>query len=130
MSKRSLGYNKILSSEGTFLFLSLSVLESQGFPGLSALISVIGPHNFMKLIKIYSGGSIKVPTARELSRGIISAIYIYHKYVEPIPEEVFLKRYDVDMNLNVLHTMVRKWEEYMKKQNVDINILLKSAMDI
>lgn len=129
MSKRSYAYNKVLNSEKSFLFLSLSILESQGYPGLSSLIAVLGPHNLLKIIRLFSGGSIKVPTAKELSRGIIAALYIYHKYVEPIPEEQFLNRYQVDMNLNVLHTIVRKWEDYMKKQNVDIKVLLQSAMD-
>lgn len=130
MSRRAFAYNKILNSEKAFLFISLSILESQGFPGLSALISVVGPNTLLKLVRLYSGGSIKIPTSRELSRGIIAALYVYHKYAEPLQEEDFLRKYKVDMNLNTLHTIVRKWEDYMKKQDVDVKTLLQSAVDV
>lgn len=127
---RSLEYNKVLNSESSFLFLALSVLESRGHSGLSALISVIGANNFLKLVRLYSGGNIKVPTGRELSQSIVAALYIYHKYAESLPEDVFLKKYDVDMNIKVLHTIVEKWEDYAEKQGINIKVLLNSVMDV
>lgn len=127
---RSQEYNKVLNSEKSFMFLALSVLEARGNTGLPALMSVIGLNNFLKLVRIYSGGTLKVPTTRELSQSIIAALYIYHKYAEPIPENEFLKKYNVDISIKVLHSIVEKWEDYAEKQGINIKLLLHEAVDV
>lgn len=121
---------KILNSEGSFLYLALSILSESGFPYISALMAIIGPSNFLKMVRLFSGTTFRMPTTMELGISIYSALYLYHKYVEPMDENNFFKAYEVPKDFRLgIKTRVKQYEKYMKQQKIDLRVMLNKVVD-
>ena len=121
---------QVLKSESSFLFLALSILSEEGYPAVSAICAAIGPTNFLRLVKVLSGASFKVPSGMELSTSLLAALYLYHQYVEPMPDKEFAQEYDVDVVTQmVIKKRAKKWASSMKDKGLDVKILLNKAAD-
>lgn len=130
MMKRTKKCAEILKSEASFMYLSLSILSEAGYPHISALMSVVGPNNFIKMIRLFAGSTFKMPTQMEWSTALYTALYLYHQHVEPLSDTEFLKLYDVDSSLRIaIKNRAKQWEKTMKEKNINTDIMLNNNMD-
>ena len=121
---------QVLRSESSFLFLALSVLSEEGYPAVSAVCAAIGPTNFLRLVKVLAGASFKVPSSMEMSTSLITSLYLYHQYVEPMSDKEFANEYGVDVVTQmVVKKRAKKWVSSMKEKGLDVKILLNKAVD-
>lgn len=122
---------KVLNSENSFLYLALSVLSEEGYPSISAICAVIGPANFLRLATVLGGASLKVPTAMELSTSLVTSLYLYHLYVEPMSEKDFIQAYEVDLvTLMAIKKRAKQWIKSMKAKGINVKYLLQKAVDL
>lgn len=121
---------KVLRSESSFLYLALSILSEEGYPAISAICAAIGPANFMRLVKVLAGTNLKVPTQMELSTAIMTSLYLYHKYVEPMSDKDFNQAYEVDLVTQMaVKKRAKQWLKSMGEQGVNVKYLLNNAVD-
>ena len=93
-------------------------------------MAIIGPSNFLKMVRLFSGTTFRMPTTMELGISIYSALYLYHKYVEPMDENNFFKAYEVPKDLRLgIRTRVKQYEKYMKQQKIDLRVMLNKVVD-
>lgn len=121
---------KVLKSESSFIYLAMSILSEAGYPYISALCAAVGPANLFRLVTLFSGASFKIPTGKEMSSSILTALYLYHKYVEPMPFADFLKAYEIDVNMKLaIKTRAKQWEKAMSEKGINVKELLNRAVD-
>lgn len=122
---------KVLQSESSFIYLAMSILSESGYPYLLPLSAAIGPKNLLRLFTLFSGATFRMPTNMEFSTSLLTSLFLYHKYVEPMSFRDFLKAYDVDADMRLaIKTRAKKWEESMKEKNINVSVLLNKAVDI
>lgn len=122
---------KVLNSENSFLYLALSVLSEEGYPSISAICAVIGPANFLRLVTVLGGANLKIPSSMELSTSVMTALYLYHLYVEPMLEKDFIQAYEVDLvTLMAIKKRSKQWIKSMKDKGIDVKYLLQKAVDL
>lgn len=122
---------KVLNSENSFLYLALSVLSEEGYPSISAICAVVGPANFLRLVTVLGGANLKIPSSMELSTSVMTALYLYHLYVEPMSEKDFIQAYEVDLvTLMAIKKRSKQWIKSMKDKGIDVKYLLQKAVDL
>lgn len=122
---------KVLNSENSFLYLALSVLSEEGYPSISAICAVVGPANFLRLVTVLGGANLKIPSSMELSTSVMTALYLYHLYVEPMLEKDFIQAYEVDLvTLMAIKKRSKQWIKSMKDKGIDVKYLLQKAVDL
>lgn len=115
-------------SSEEFVFIALSIMESQGYYGLIELMSIVeDPKKIMQILYLMNGMEIKVPRASDFAQALKASTYIYcdaekkmtaSKKVEPADIRRHLK-IDRDEEAKLLD-IFDNWVKFMSEQGYQV----------
>lgn len=86
-----------LSNSTEFFMIAISMLENAKKTNIiPELMTILTPKQIIAFSQIFGGGSINIPTAKELSLALKSALYVYQtQFLNINSEQVLDKELDV-----------------------------------
>lgn len=86
-----------LSNSTEFFMIAISMLENAKKTNIiPELMTILTPKQIIAFSQIFGGGSINIPTAKELSIALKSALYVYQtQFLNLSSEQVLSKELDV-----------------------------------
>lgn len=110
------------------VFITLSMLESRGYPGLLDLFSIINdPEVILKIIRFLYGTTLKIPPLKEFTKTLRAATYAYCDMHKKIHINLAAKPLDIREHMNItkeeekeLLDIFDDWVRYMQAQGKDI----------
>jgi hypothetical protein len=126
--KRTIKMEQHEYSSEEFVFIALSIMESQGYYGLIEMMSIIeDPDKIMKILYLMNGMDIKVPNAREFSKALKAATYIYCDAEKKITSTKKAAPGDIREHLNLslneeaeLLDIFDNWVKFMGDQGYEV----------
>jgi len=114
------------------VLITLSMLESRGYPGLIELMSVLNdPTIILKIIRFLYGTTIKIPSLQEFTKTLRAAIFAYCDMHKRLNINLFAKPQDIRNFMGIteeeqkeLMDIFDQWSIYMKNQNKPIETLM------
>lgn len=114
------------------VLITLSMLESRGYPGLMDLFSIINdPEVLLKIIRFLYGTTIKIPSLQEFTKVLRTAIFTYCDMHKMIITGLPAKPNDIRQFMNItkeeqdeLLEIFDKWTIYMKNQGKPIESIM------
>ena len=132
-----------------FLFTCFSILESRGYLGFNELMSVVDNDKvILKILRLLSGMSIKIPSIKEFRICLLASAFIYFDLIkrnDPMlnkrkahsSKKLVYKNYvpshkDIEKQLNLteedkieINNIYNDWLSYMDKEGYPIDNLYK-----
>ena len=110
MSDKSISVNDELDPNYSVVYIALSLLCSRQSSLVPELLYILSPQQIMTFIKVFSGETLKIPTADEFSRDIMTSLAAYHIVVEGKSWDWFRLKYSFDGNyINSVKSRLNKW---------------------
>lgn len=114
------------------VLITLSMLESRGYPGLTELMSVLDdPVIILKLVRFLYGTTIKIPSLQEFTKTLRAAIFAYCDLHKRINIHLYAKPQDIRQFMGIteeeqkeLMDIFDQWSIYMKQQGKPIESLM------
>jgi len=131
MQKKPRGYFEVSDEEyssSEFVFTALSMLESRGYPGFFELMSIVqDPALIMKIIRLFYGMTIKIPSIKEFKECLQAAEYTYLDMHKHINVNLPAKSKDIRQFMNIteeeekhLLEIFDEWCVFMNKNGADV----------
>lgn len=110
------------------VLITLSMLESRGYPGLTELMSVLDdPVIILKLVRFLYGTTIKIPSLQEFTKTLRAAIFAYCDLHKRINIHLYAKPQDIRQFMGIteeeqkeLMDIFDQWAKFMHDQGKDI----------
>ena len=129
--KQPRGYFELSDEElssSEMVFITLSILESRGYPGFSELLTILNdPSLIIKIIRFLYGMTIRVPPLKEFIDCLKTSEYAFCIMHKRINTNLYAKEKDVRQFMNIdekeeqhLLEIFDSWAKYMHDQGYDI----------
>lgn len=129
--KQPRGYFELSDEElssSEMVFITLSMLESRGYPGFSELMSIVDdPVVIVKIIRYLYGTTLRVPPLKEFVDCLRASEYAFCVMHKRINSTLYAKEKDVRQFMNIneeqeqhLLEIFDHWAKYMNEQGCDI----------
>src|SRR5215213_1616673 len=110
MSDKSISASDELDPNSSVVYIALSLLCSRQSSLVPELLYIFSPQQITTLIKVFSGETLKIPTADEFSRDLMASLAAYHIVVEGKSWDWFQLNYSLDGNyINSVKSRLNKW---------------------
>jgi len=114
------------------VFITLTMLESRGYPGFMELFSVIDdPALIIKLLRLFYGTTIKFPPLQEVVDCLKASEYAFCDIHKMINDKLCAKPKDIRQHMNIsaeeeqkLLEIFDQWVKYMHDTGHDIRNLM------
>ena len=114
------------------VFITLTMLESRGYPGFMELFSVIeDPELIIKILRLFYGTTIKFPPLKEVERCLRASEYAFCDIHKMINDKLPAKPLDIRNHMGIdeeeeqkLLEMFDQWVKYMHDCGYDIRQLM------
>ena len=131
MSKKERGEFTLSDEElgsTEMVFIALTILESRGYPGLTELMSVVNdPKIILKIIRLFYGTQIKIPSLKEFVLCLRTAIYAFCDMHKKIHVNLPAKPNDIRKFMKItpeqekeILAVFDEWALFMHKNGTDI----------
>ena len=110
------------------LYVALMMLSSKDRHIIPELLYIMDSDTFIRLINIYSGRSIKVPSKPEIIKAINTIVYYYHVEVNGEDPEVICKRLKITgHHQRHIRRRVSLFKSRLKNDNLNIPGYMRSS---
>lgn len=114
------------------VLITLSMLESRGYPGLTELMSILNdPVIILKIIRFLYGTTIRIPSLQEFTKTLRAAIFAYCDMHKRLNINLFAKPQDIRRFMGITEEEQKElldifdtWTKYMHDQGKDIENLM------
>src|SRR3954447_8759315 len=110
MSNEPVPDNDELDPNSSVVYIALSILCSRQKSLIPELLYILSPQQITTFIKVFSGETLRIPTADEFSRDLMASLAAYHIVVEDKSWDWFQLKYSLDGNyMNSVKSRLDKW---------------------
>lgn len=114
------------------VFITLTMLESRGYPGFMELFSFLDdPDIIIKILRLFYGMTIKFPPLKEVERCLRAAEYAFCDIHKKVNDKLCVKPLDIRNHMNIdteeeqkLLEIFDNWIKYMHDSGHDIRGLM------
>ena len=109
-----------------FMYIALSLLSSRYDKSvLPEILFLLSSEQFIDLVKVFGGKSVRFPTPLELSKELLSSVAAYHRKVHGYSWSKIGKIMDLDgRTLRGIKNRVQRWEDWLEEEKMDLPDLL------
>lgn len=121
-----------IESVADFMIIALSMLASKHENSLlPEVMFLMNPQQVIDLIRVFGGSSVYIPSSKEFSKDLTSAVIAYHKHVNRYSYSKIRKLMELDgRTMRYLEYNVDQWEKWLKENDMRIpSVLLEGQND-
>src|SRR4051795_2666897 len=102
--------NDELDPNSSIAYMALSLLCSHQSSLIPELLYIFSPQQITTFIKVFSGETLRIPTADQFSRDLMASLAAYHIVVEGKSWDWFQLKYSLDGNyINSVKSRLDNW---------------------
>src|ERR671917_1923562 len=110
MSNEPVSANDELDPNSSIAYIALSILCSRQNSLVPELLYILSPQQITTFIKVFSGQTLRIPTADEFSRDLMASLAAYHIVVEGKSWDWFKLHYSLNGNyVNSVKSRMNNW---------------------
>lgn len=121
-----------LNSYSSFFYVTLTFLISRREESLPPeFLYLLGPTDVLKMIDMFGGQTVYIPTRKELSEDLLSALVAYYKYCEGKSELWIMEELNINKReLNSCYLKIRNYKNYINSEGLIAPELMKDLVDV